>query len=68
MNPSLTPNVGNFLSIFPRIMPAVILQLCSLSLGEQMLNIRSGIYAGFSKSFQDDPYNIEWNLEDGYHS
>jgi len=68
MNPSITPNVGNAFSIFPRTMPGVYLQANALKIGKNLLNIKAAVYAGFASSVEDDPYNIQWDMDGSTHS
>jgi len=68
MNPSITPNVGNAFSIFPRTMPGIYLQSNSLKIGNNLLNIKAAVYAGFATNVEDDPYNIKWDLNGSTHS
>lgn len=68
MNPSITPNAGHTFSIFPRTMPGVLLEVNSLKLGQHQLNLLAAVYAGFSQDFEDDPYNLKWNLDGNTHS
>ena len=68
MNPSITPNAGYSFSIFPRTMPAVYVRYENIKLGNASLAIQGAVYAGFSENFEDDRYNIRWNLDGSTHS
>ena len=59
MNPSITPNAGYSFSIFPRTMPAIYLKYD----GDKIV-FQAAMYAGVSAPFDQDPYNLQWNLND----
>jgi porin len=59
MYPSITPNTGYAFSIFPRTMPAVYVKH-----EMQKFTIQAAAYAGASEDFNDDRYNVKWNLDD----
>ncbi len=59
MYPSVTPNAGYSFSIFPRTMPAIYTKY-----NGKKITIQAAAYAGVSNNFNDDPYNLTWNLDE----
>ena len=59
MYPSITPNTGFAFSIFPRTMPTIYLKH-----EMKKFTVQAAVYAGASENFEQDRYNIKWNLDD----
>ena len=59
MYPSVTPNAGYSFSIFPRTMPTVYAKY-----NANQITVQAAAYAGASTSFDENPYNLRWNLDE----
>ena len=59
MYPSITPNAGYSFSIFPRTMPALYIKYAGKN-----ITLQTAAYSGSSTNFNDDPYNLRWNLNE----
>lgn len=68
MNPSITPNAGNAFSIFPRTMPTIYAQYRNLKFGQTSVTLQGAVYLGFAEDFENDRYNVKWNLDGSTHS
>ncbi len=68
MNPSITPNAGYTFSIYPRTMPAIYFAREAIGFGQGSIALHAAVYAGFSERFNDDQYNVIWNLDGSTHS